>query len=63
MHDGVRGQAHDWFDSYLSARTIVVDSLFRSSSDVEFGVLQGSALGPFMLLNYVNDIIVAVNKQ
>ena len=39
-HIGVKGQAHSCFDSYLSGRTISVDSLSSFSSEVEFGVPQ-----------------------
>ena len=62
-HNCVRGQAHACFDSYLSSRAIAVDSFSRFSSEVEFGVPQGSVLRPFLFLIYVYYVLVVAEKQ
>ena len=57
-HFGIRGVARDWFCSYLSHREQSVP--FNGSTSphaiVRCGVPQGSILGPFLFILYVNDI-------
>ena len=52
-----------WFHSYLSDRSQEVHYNGASSSpnSVTCGVPQGSLLGPFLFLIYVNDMAMAVN--
>lgn len=69
---GIRGKAGQWVNSFLTHRfqCVVLDSKegrklisnFSEMSEVMYGVPQGSILGPFLFVLYVNVIPSFIQK-
>ena len=57
-HYGIRGKVNDLFRSYLVGRSqyVFLDGHCSSPKIVQYGVPQGSNLGPILFTIYVNDI-------
>ena len=62
---GISGVALNWFRSYLVGRKQHVRYGGRCSktSFVEYGVPQGSILGPILVIMYTADLVVLIQQQ
>jgi hypothetical protein len=60
---GIVGVELEWFKSYLTGRSQVVDinGIHSNPRDIDISVIQGSILGPIMFLIYINDLPNATN--
>ena len=64
FHYGIRGVPYDWFKSYLTNRQqqVMCQNILSNVKYINFGVPQGSILGPLLFLIHVNDFPQCITK-
>ena len=57
-HYGIRGKASQWITSYLHNKMqfVSIDGTDSKTRHMQYGVPQGSILGPLLFIIYINDI-------
>jgi hypothetical protein len=55
---GIHGLALKWFKNYLSGRkqTVSINGTMSGLKNIDYGVIQGSTLGPILFLIYINSL-------
>jgi len=55
---GIKGSALNWFKTFLSKRKqfVTINGANSDSESIDYGVIQGSTLGPLLFLIYVNNL-------
>ena len=58
-HYGIKGPVLKWLESYLSNRKqfMSLNGSDSATSTMDYGVTQGSILGPILFIIYINDIV------
>ena len=64
-HYGIRGNAHSLLKSYLRNRSMytTINDVKSDLCQIDFGVPQGSVLGPLLFTSYINDIMHCIPKK